>query len=428
MLITHNMPPENNKNEYDIFPNWIIDRGMLIGDTKTGVYGDGLKDNTFAIQYLIDVAQLYGKQLYLPAGDYRIRKIYMKNLFLLGDPGTNIIHDPLDDESDAITITGLNAGRTKISNIMITGGEKGRDLIRIDKGDYVSLDNIYLINSKRDAVHVEQSATGYWIENMLFTNVKSQNAGRDGFNITIPNISGAFTNQTTMINCETRSATRQAIRLENLNNSNKDCKISCLKIINSELAVKGGTAEPIVLIKGSDSNGLIENISIRDSVVEDTTSTRTGYGIEISGKVSGLFEYENSIIHGAKAGDILGMELFPHYHVRNIVSSAQVSLYTSESGIYKKFRTNTLQPNGGYEDTYEVVKGDVIKGFVLDRYNVGNWCGEFTLFNDNNLFVNNLNNIDIQLINGKIRLINKDATTGTPLELFIQRVVNDTAY
>jgi hypothetical protein len=397
-----------------------------------GAVGDGVTDDTTQVQAALTAAASSGGTVYFPPGRYRIEgALSAGTVTLLGTNGSILEHYPPDDSTDCLTITGADAGRTKISGLTFKGLQNshtfGRDLLRIKKGDYVVLEDLYLVSPKRDALHVEPGADFQWIENMLLLNVKSQSAKRDAFHFELPSgLSTVFINQTTMINCESRSSERYALALINANTSSSAAKISCFKVINTELAGSTGTTEPIVKISGPASGGVIENVSFQDSVIEDTTNSRQGPAVHISGSMSGLFHFDNSNTYGTAGGAVVGFELFPHYHYRTITSSASVPLYSSHMGLYKKYRTASLAQNG-YEDAYTLQDGEILKGYVLDRYNTGNWYAEFTCWDTNGLFVAVQQGLTVTINAGTLRITNTSATSAS-LELFLQRVTKDTAF
>ncbi|TDD72760.1 hypothetical protein E1262_02175 [Jiangella aurantiaca] len=396
-----------------------------------GAKGDGTTDDTAAIQAAVDTAATAGTVAYFPPGTYKVTgTIHVAGASIHAAFGAVIKHQPADDTTDCMVITGLNAGRTKISGLQIKGLQDGhgfgRDLVRVAKGDYVTLDDLYLDSAKRDAVHVEPGQSFFWIENMLLVNVKIQSPRRDAFHYAIPaGLTDVFINQTTMINCESRAAARHALALINSNEGAASNKISCLKVVNCELAGTGSTSEPLARLSGSINGGTVENISFEDSAVEDTTATRTGDAVLISGKVNGLFRFENSIHYGTVRG-ITGLTLFPHYFYRNIFSSASVPLYSSHMGLYRKYRTATLA-QGAHEDTYQLQGGEILKGYVLDRYNNEDWYAEFTCLNTSALVVAAQNNVVVSLSGSTIRLTNT-SSTATSLELFLLRMAKDTAF
>ena len=396
-----------------------------------GAKGDGTADDTAAIQAAVDAAAASGTIVYFPPGAYKVTgTIQVGAVSMQAAFGAVIKHQPADDNTDCMVITGLNDGRTKISGLQIKGLQDGhgmgRDLIRVDKGDYVTLEDLYLHSAKRDAVHVEPGQSNYWIENLLLVNVKVQSPRRDAFHYAIPaGVTAAFINQTTMINCESRSAARHALALFNSNEGAASNKISCLKVLNCELAGAGSTSEPLARLSGSVSGGTLENICVEDSVIEDTTATRTGDAVLITGKVSGLFQFNNSIHYGT-AGGIAGLQLFPHYYYRNIADSAFAPVYNSHMGLYRKYRTASLAQNAS-EDTHQLQGGEILKGYVLDRHNSGDWYAEFTCFNAATIVVASQKNVAATLNGSTIRLTNTSATA-TSLELFLQRVTKDTAF
>jgi hypothetical protein len=399
-----------------------------------GAAGDGVKDDTAAINNAVTAAASTGGTVYFPPGNYRVEgTVAVGVVSVEAAYGAVIEHYPADNTTDCIVVSGLNAGRTKISGLQVKGQQNGhtlgRDLLRVSKGDYVVLEDLYLASAKRDAVHVEPNASSAWIENLLLINVKVQSPVNDAFHFEIPaGPTAVFINQTTMINCESRSAGRHALGLFNHSTGAASNKISAFKVLNCELAGAGSTSEPLVKLLTSGS-GTIENIAVEDSAVEDTASQRTGYAILITGNsMSGLFSFENSIHFGTALTGISGLDLFPHYSYRNITSSAYVPRYESHMGVYKKYRTAPLNA-GGFEDTYTLQSGEVIKGYVLDRFNSGNYYAEFTCWGGTTprLFAVTQQNVSVGLTGSTIRLTNSSTAGGAYLELFLQRITKDSA-
>lgn len=396
-----------------------------------GAMGDGTTDDTAAIQAAVNAAASSGSIAYFPPGTYRVvGTIQVGAVSIHAAFGAVIDHRPPDNITDCMVIVGLNDGRTKVSGLQIKGSQNGhafgRDLIRVNKGDYVTLEDLQLTSAKRDAVHIEPGQSNYWIENLLLINVKAQSPQRDAFHYAIPaGMTAVFINQTTMINCESRSVVRHALAVLNGNEGAVSNKISCLKVLNCELAGAGPTAEPLVKLAGSVNGGSLENISFADSTIEDTAATRTGDAVLISGRVSGLFNFDNSIHFGTARG-ITGAELFPHYFYRNILSSASVPVYNSHMGLYKKYRTSSLTQNS-FEDTHQLQSGEIIKGYVLDRFNNEDWYAEFTCFNASTIIVATQRNVAVSVVGSRIRLTNLSSTSAY-LEMFLQRITKDTAF
>lgn len=61
-------------------------------------------------------------------------------------------------------------------------------------------------------------------------------------------------------------------------------------------------------------------------------------------------------------------------------------------GLYKKYRTSSLTQNS-FEDTHQLQSGEIIKGYVLDRYNNEDWYAEFTCFNASTIIVATQRNV-----------------------------------
>lgn len=132
-----------------------------VKDPAYGAVGDGISDDAARIQAAINDAAASGGTIYFPPGRYRIQgTLTAGTVTLLGTIGSVLEHYPANDTTDCLVITGTDAGRTKISSLTFKGLQNGhafgQDLIRIKKGDYVVLEDVYLVTPKRDALHVER--------------------------------------------------------------------------------------------------------------------------------------------------------------------------------------------------------------------------------------------------------------------------------
>jgi hypothetical protein len=140
-----------------------------------------LADNSTKINDALTSVGSSGKILFFPSGIFKtVASLNVGAVTIVMAPGAVIEHYPANDSTDCIVITGLDAGRTQISGGIIRGMQNGhtfgRDLIRIAKGDYVVLKDIFLGYPKRDFVNLRPTASNQWIENLFFENVKCQHA------------------------------------------------------------------------------------------------------------------------------------------------------------------------------------------------------------------------------------------------------------
>lgn len=106
-----------------------------------GAYGNGVADDTLAIQNAIEYADSHGKVVHLPAGEYLITSsIILKDVSLIGTPGTII-----KCRSNDFTAIKQDVFATKfnIRDITITDGYIGLELIR---GTHSVLENVNIKN------------------------------------------------------------------------------------------------------------------------------------------------------------------------------------------------------------------------------------------------------------------------------------------
>lgn len=275
--------------------------------SNTAIKNDGSVECSAEINSMATQANDTGQTLFIPAGIYKVKdEIIFRNIIVEAEFGSIFEHHPVDHLTDCVRIIGSKAGRSKLKNLTLkraAGNTFGQDLLRVEKGDYVTLEDVYVENSKRDGVHVVAGGSFDWIENLVMHNVKVQDAGRDGFGFTIVSGTGEqerFINQVDMIECETRSAKRHALRMENLNTGNNAIKMSNFRFMNCEFHAAPSVYD-LIRIKGQPASGnsaCIENLSFYNCAVEETSQGRRGRAIHISGRMQGKFEFKNSIMFG----------------------------------------------------------------------------------------------------------------------------------
>lgn len=350
----------------------------------------------------------------------------------------NLDHYPAADTSDLLTIMGgdysPNFDPIRIVNCVFRGLQSGwtfgRDLIRISRGDHIQLKNVLCRTPKRDGVHVEPDANLHWIENLTGENVKVQNPGRHAFNFYVPDtLTNVFINQTSLIQCESRGALGSALNIQCDNTVAAANKISAFCAINCELGVNGAVSTPIVNIQGPTSGGSVENIRIFDSAVEDTTSSRTGVGIGISGRCTGSFQFKNGVIFGTAGGRISGQKQFGWYEIDTGSSSDNV--FRSHSGIAEKYRTASLAGSGTENADWILNPSEILKVYAGDRFSTWGWRGEWTVFGTTAVAaVGTPSNLSLAIVTSgsdKVLQITNTSVSAAQIELFIKREVADTA-
>lgn len=384
-------------------------------------------DDTAAIQKALAVSQ----DIWSPNGIARVSgTLNMNTHTWTAASGSEIHHYPSNDTTDCVVITGANNGKTSLRGLTIRGLQGGstfgRDLLTVNKGDYVVIENVSVFNAKRDCFHAEPAASFFWIENLCLINVKCQVAGRDCFHYELPpTFTDVFINQITHLNCESRTAERHALYIGNGSSVNQDTKISVVSIINGEYSCRGfSTANALVKIETLGTSP-IESVKFDYTTVEDVTNSHTGWGVEIVGSAfKGKFTWEGGIVFGA-TNFITGYDKFPQYQL-NDYGGNRIPLLVSNQGIRTKYRTATLAQNAS-EDVYTMTSGELIKGYVIDRFNNGTWRAEFTAWGGTNNTVNVISSNGVTVTmqaGGVIRVTNTQATS-TPMEVFIQRITLD---
>lgn len=401
-----------------------------------GARGNGATNDSVQVQGAVDFATQFGLDLDGAGLTY----VTVSSISIItGAKLTNAVfdHRPNNMVTDCLVLAGSTAANTfksiRLTSVTVKGRQSGtvngRHGISIIRGDQIQLTDVFILTPVLDGVHVEGAANFDWVENLTLQNVKVQSPGRDGFNFTVlDGLTDVFINQVSLIQCETRSAVRYTEYAWCRNTGLAANKISNFSHINCELSGASGTAAALVKLEGPASGGSIENFRYVDTAIEDTAAGRTGPGIEVTGRCTGKLIVDNCILYGMSGLPVSGYALFAFYEIYD--GDVNSIIYRSHQGIIQRYRTAALVTGGTENCNYALRDGEILKLYVLERYNNGAWRGEWTVFDTDHIFEIVANNVTLSIVtvgpSNFIAITNTSPTT-TPLELFIQRVLRDPA-
>lgn len=357
----------------------------------------------------------------------------------VGVSGKNLYldHYPADNTTDLLTVNGgdysPNFDVIRLEDCRLRaqqgGSTNGRDLIRINRGDHIQLKNVLLAKPVRDGLHTEPDTSGHWVENLTLENVKVQSAGRDAFRFEVPDtLTNVFANQISLIECESRGALGSALSLVCNNTVAAANKISGVTSLNCEFGCSGAVSTPIINIQGPASGGSVENVWFNACAVEDTASARTGFGILVSGRVTGSFSYRNGVIFGTGGGRISGHDLFPWFEADT--GSSSDNIFRSHAGIAKKYRTASLAQNATENADYKLNISEVLLITALNRFSSSGWKGAWLVHGQQTPLALVETGVSLAVVTSgsdKLLQITNLSASSASIEIFITRLVADTS-
>jgi hypothetical protein len=401
-------------------------------------------DCTLQFENAVAAARSEGRSLEVPPASepYKLQHLDIPAIEMFGHLGTTIEHQAPDNNTDCIWITGEYERPTVLRDLTITAPPNvGRDLVSVRKGDHPLLSNVWMYNANRHGFKAIPHTKYYWIENMDLFKCKVINPKEESYAFEILDggvdpVTGEllqpqrFINCTTLYGCESRLAKKQAIRLSVFETRDKNAKISSFNVIGGEYAVDYGL-DPMIRLEAQTNplGGFIENVSFLNTTIEypgsvGQPSERPGHMMEVSGLMKGYLDFRASTWHGSPYF-MKNFRNFPDYDVYDGIARRH---YKSQQGMTDEFKSE-VNVNPGYEEYTGVVcgAGEIIKGYVFERYNNDKVYAEFTAMNGKQIAVTFTHLMEVRLDNGQIVLKNLHSTS-LKFEMVFQRIIVATPY
>jgi hypothetical protein len=151
---------------------------------------------------------------------------------------------------------------------------------------------------------------------------------------------------------------------------------------------------------------------------------RTGHMMEINGLMKGFFDFRASTWHGMPFF-IKNFRNFPDYDIYDAIARRW---FRSQQGITDEFKSEiNVDPLADEPTGIICQSGEIIKGYVLERYNNDKVYASFEVLNGKQLFVLGNKFMNVKLVNGEIILTNQHATA-LKFEMIFQRIAVATPY
>ena len=267
-----------------------------------GAVGDGVVDDTAAIQAFILALQTSGAKGFIPAGTYLCTsQIAVHRARITGEDSV-LKFQSLGASTDCLVLQGsAREDALELSGIHVDANSTGRDAVVLSGGksgstsaDFLTIDGMRILNAVRDALHIEPALNYCWLENIIFKSVRISNPGRHGLACIVTNLTDVFVNKISFYDLEVRGAgqTTAAYDVFVELQGTAGQKASEWVFINSEFDVANAAfhEQACVRIQRSGSTGQCSAWTFVGSTFEDTGSKITGFPNVVSLGTAALAE------------------------------------------------------------------------------------------------------------------------------------------
>lgn len=317
MTYAQSVPALISKNVGSSLTNYTTWGGILYNVKVYGAKGDGVTDDTVAIQAAITAANTAGGgMVFVPPGTYYISAILVlySNVTLYGVHGKSKIIKP-STLGYVLNLTGVS--NVIIEDLIIDGGTPIADPGWTDEQKH----NIIVMNST----------------DCFISRVTSQNAGGDG--IYLGGINPSYSQNVIIEDCVINQVGRNGVSVVGASY----CKVIKCKI--------SGASGPVVGI-GIDIEPNVGDTCIGNKLIGNTM-TDNNYGMTITPNTSDRDNYGHLVADNLAYGNVIGMQCAGtqcQYVNNTIVDNDDIGLNIS-GALQSMFQGNTILNNGLVTDT-----------------------------------------------------------------------------
>ncbi len=330
-----------------------------------GAVGDGVTDDTAAIQAAIDAADAATGMIYFPAGVYRLitglTTSTLTDVMLLG-AGTSSIISP-DAGVTALTISGT---RVRISGLQFQGGAIG---VSVTSGVDCMFDNLHFTGQTSNGVLVdgEGSTEQHWVDitmrdvgGVAFKYTRTSQTDTGGMYLTRVRVVAPAASPTHAFLFTSTDASVTPIFLFMDNCVADNYPVSAVKFLNTARVNIKGCFFSCNSSAGNNTGALhIDNgflFQIDNTYFNHSRTTATGFGILLEGSSHEIL-MSNVLFDGANAVNALGVNdagenvvLGVHFSYTGTLSDTPANLVTGAGLTFMPPGTFWTRSDGGVND------------------------------------------------------------------------------
>lgn len=262
---------------------------IMINVMRYGVYGDGITDDSAAINAALAAAAGTGRTVYFPYATYVCAAQIVADRVKIKSDAAQLKFTTVGAAVDCLVLQASTAFTPlEVDGLIVNCNNVGRDGVVVTGGgggfsssDFMSIRRMFIQQCVRDGLVFQPSAANNWIQNPRVSDTRILSPGRHGITIICPALANIFVTQGVLDNVDIRGAGQTTTGYDmfvDLQGSAATQKASEWMLMSCDFDASGAAnhAQGSLCFSQTGTNGSISGWTFNCFTPEDTGAVITG--------------------------------------------------------------------------------------------------------------------------------------------------------